>query len=106
MDSMGQPGPSEPHQIRINLTTSTPDLQLPEGQTQLLVPGDLKRYGLSKILNSESMLNTSAPIPFDFLIDGAFLRTSLDEYLKANGLSYETTLTRSEERRVGKECRN
>ncbi|RYP67223.1 hypothetical protein DL770_008654 [Monosporascus sp. CRB-9-2] len=93
MDSMGQPGPSEPQQIRINLTTSTPDLQLPEGQTQLLVPGDLKRYGLSKILNSESMLNTSTPIPFDFLIDGAFLRTSLDEYLKANGLSYETTLT-------------
>lgn len=87
-----QPDSAEVHQVRINLTTSTPELQLPEGQTQLLVPGDLKRYGLSKILNSESMLNTSTPIPFDFLIDGAFLRTSLDEYLKTNGLSYETSL--------------
>ncbi len=47
---------------------------------------------MSKIINSESMLNTSTPIPFDFLINGAFLRTSLDEYLNDNGLSYETTL--------------
>lgn len=38
------------------------------------------------------MLNSATPIPLDFLIDGTFLRTSLDEYLKTNGLSYETTL--------------
>ncbi|KAK7757200.1 ribosome biogenesis protein ytm1 [Diatrype stigma] len=90
--SIGQPGLADVQQVRINLTTTTPELQLPEGQTQLLVPGDLKRYGLSKVLNSESMLNTPTAIPFDFLIDGTFLRTSLDEYLKNNGLSYETTL--------------
>jgi ribosome biogenesis protein len=53
---------------------------------------DVRRYQLSQILNSESMLHTPAPIPFDFLINGTFLRTSLDEYLAANGLSSETTL--------------
>lgn len=38
------------------------------------------------------MLDTSSPIPFDFLINGTFLRTTIDEYLVANGLSAETTL--------------
>lgn len=38
------------------------------------------------------MLDTSSPIPFDFLINGTFLRTTIDEYLTANGLSSETTL--------------
>jgi ribosome biogenesis protein len=54
---------------------------------------DIKRYGLSRVLNSESMLNTPAPIPLDFLINGSFLQTTLEEYLKANGLSFETTVT-------------
>lgn len=39
------------------------------------------------------MLDTSQPIPFDFLINGTFLRTTLDEYLTANGLSSETTIS-------------
>src|ERR1700722_2072097 len=38
------------------------------------------------------MLDTPSPIPFDFLINGTFLRTPLAEYLTANGLSSETTL--------------
>ena len=40
-----------------------------------------------------TLLQTSTPIPFEFLINGAFLRTSIDEYLSANGISAETTLT-------------
>ncbi|KAI2781546.1 WD40 repeat-like protein [Daldinia loculata] len=91
--SIGQPGAAEAQQIRVNFTTTSPDLQLPEGRTQLLVPADIKRYGLSRVLNSESMLDTPSPIPFDFLINGSFLRTSLEDYLKANGLSAESTVT-------------
>ncbi len=53
---------------------------------------DVRRYGLSQILNSEAMLDTPSPIPFDFLINGTFLRTTLEEYLSANGVSSETTL--------------
>ncbi|KAI1466331.1 ribosome biogenesis protein YTM1 [Daldinia caldariorum] len=91
--SIGRPALAEVQQVRVNFTTTSPDLQLPEGRTQLLVPADIKRYGLSRVLNSESMLNTSSPIPFDFLINGSFLRTSLEDYLKANGLSAESTVT-------------
>lgn len=39
------------------------------------------------------MLDTTSPVPFDFLINGTFLRTTLDEYLTANGLSSEATVT-------------
>ncbi|RFU26536.1 hypothetical protein B7463_g9792, partial [Scytalidium lignicola] len=80
-------------QIRVHFTTNSPDIELPETKRQLLVPTNVRRYGLSQILNSEAMLNTSAPIPFDFLINGAFLQTTVEEYLTANGLSSETTLT-------------
>jgi ribosome biogenesis protein YTM1 len=54
---------------------------------------DIKRYGLSRILNSESMLDTALPIPLDFLANGTFLTTSIEDYLATNGLSSESTLT-------------
>ncbi|KAK4127549.1 microtubule-associated protein ytm1-like protein [Parathielavia appendiculata] len=82
------PGP----QVRVTFTTTEADLQLPESKRQLLVPADIRRYGLSRVLNSESMLDTGS-IPFDFLVNGSFLRTSLEDYLTSNGLSLETNLT-------------
>lgn len=39
------------------------------------------------------MLNTDSPVPLDFIINGTFLRTSLEDYLKDNGLSFESTVT-------------
>jgi ribosome biogenesis protein YTM1 len=39
------------------------------------------------------MLNTPSTIPFDFLINGSFLRSSLGEYLKESGASLESTVT-------------
>lgn len=82
-----------PTQVKVIFSTNEEDLQLPESKQQLLVPGDIKRYGLSRILNSESMLDTSSPVPLDFLINGTFLKTSVEDYLSANGLSTETTVT-------------
>lgn len=82
-----------PSQVKVIFTTDEPDLQLPDSKTQLLVPADVKRYGLSRILNSHSMLNTSSPIPLDFLINGTFLRTSIQDYLASNSLSSESTVT-------------
>ncbi|QPG96947.1 ribosome bioproteinsis protein ytm1 [Epichloe festucae Fl1] len=84
---------TSPTQVKVIFTTDEQDLQLPETKRQLLVPADIKRYGLSRILNSESMLDTSSPVPLDFLANGTFLRTSIEDYLKSNGLSSETTLT-------------
>lgn len=104
-------------QVKVIFTTTDEDIQLPETKRQLLVPAgkklssviytiaqdnpeanvcyllDIRRYGLSRILNSESMLDTPSPIPFDFLINGAFLRSTLQDYLKENGLSFETAVT-------------
>lgn len=51
----------------------------------------LKRLGLSQVINH--LLDTSKPIPFDFLVDGAFLRTTLDSYIAENGLSSESVIT-------------
>ncbi|KAI1131927.1 WD40-repeat-containing domain protein [Nemania abortiva] len=91
---MGQPAMAAPQEVRVNFTTTSTDLQLPEDRSSLLVvPTNLKRYGLSRILNSSSMLDTPSPIPLDFLINGEFLRTSLQEYLETHGLNAEETLT-------------
>ncbi|KAK4044762.1 WD40-repeat-containing domain protein [Parachaetomium inaequale] len=79
-------------QVKVTFTTTEADLQLPETKRQLLVPADIRRYGLSRVLNSESMLDTGS-IPFDFLVNGSFLRTSLEDYLTSNGLSLETNLS-------------
>ncbi|KAK3685947.1 WD40-repeat-containing domain protein [Podospora appendiculata] len=92
---MEQPSSIAEHgaQVKVTFTTTEEDIQLPESKRQLLVPADIRRYGLSRILNSETMLDTGAAIPFDFLVNGSFLRTSLEDYLQGNGLSLETNLT-------------
>ena len=56
----------------------------------ILVPTKLKRYGLSEIVSH--LLGLEEKIPFDFIIDGKFLRTSLMGYLDANSLSTENII--------------
>lgn len=51
---------------------------------------DLRRYALSTVVNQ--LLDLEKAIPLEFLINGKYLRTSIDEYLTANGISAETTL--------------
>ncbi|KAL8731349.1 MAG: hypothetical protein Q9166_003441 [cf. Caloplaca sp. 2 TL-2023] len=51
---------------------------------------DFRRYALSSLVNT--ILENEKPVPFDFLINGAFLRTSLDDYLTQHAISSETTL--------------
>ena len=38
------------------------------------------------------LLDTEKPIPLEFLVNGQFLRTSLDDFLTQNGISSESTL--------------
>ncbi|PKS10810.1 hypothetical protein jhhlp_002567 [Lomentospora prolificans] len=80
-------------QVKVVFTTKHSDIQLPEEKRQLVVPSDIKRYGLSQILNHEDMLNTSSPIPFDFLINGTFLKGTVAEHLERHGISLEGTVT-------------
>src|SRR5277367_815255 len=51
----------------------------------------LRRYALSTLVNN--LLGSERPIPLEFLINGSYLRTSIDEYLTTNGISAETTLS-------------
>ncbi|KAI9370780.1 hypothetical protein BJX61DRAFT_548759 [Aspergillus egyptiacus] len=76
--------------VRVQLTSQQEDVALPDNTGPILVPTGLRRYALSTLVNN--LLGNDKPIPFEFLINGTFLRTSIDEYLTANGISAETTL--------------
>jgi WD40 repeat protein len=52
---------------------------------------DIKRHGLSTLLN-DLLHREDDRIPFDILINGQFLRTTVDEFLTKNGINAETTL--------------
>lgn len=82
--------PKQRH-VPIKLTTRHPDIAISDSGPHL-VPTNFRRYGLSEVVNHLLGLESATRIPFDFLIDGAFLKTSIDEYLTANGLSAEVTL--------------
>ncbi|KAI9142601.1 WD40-repeat-containing domain protein [Paraphysoderma sedebokerense] len=58
--------------------------------TPILVPANLRRYGLSEIINH--LLGNEKPTPFDFLIEGKLLRSSLFDYLNQSGLSTENVM--------------
>ncbi|RDW57939.1 WD repeat WDR12/YTM1 family ribosome biogenesis protein [Aspergillus mulundensis] len=77
-------------QVRVQLTSKQEDIALPDNTGPILVPTGLKRYALSTLVNN--LLSNDKPVPFEFLINGSFLRSSIDEYLTANGISAETTL--------------
>ncbi|CAL8577043.1 ribosome bioproteinsis protein ytm1 [Xanthoria parietina] len=77
-------------QMRVQLSTSQLDIVLPERNRSILVNTNLRRYGLSSLVNT--LLGNEKPIPFDFLINGIFLRSSLDDYLTQHAISSETTL--------------
>jgi WD40 repeat protein len=55
------------------------------------VPLDLRRYALSTLVNN--LLKPERTIPFEFLVQGKLLRTSIEEYLNENGISGETVLS-------------
>ncbi|GAM85202.1 hypothetical protein ANO11243_032060 [Dothideomycetidae sp. 11243] len=77
-------------QVRIQLKSQDPELELPESTGPILVSTELRRYQLSTLVNR--LLSTEKPVPFEFVINGIFLRSSLDDFLTEQGISSETTL--------------
>ena len=63
-------------------TTKTPYV-LPS--QKCMIPLDWKRHQLSQLINKT--LSLPNPIPFDFLVRGAILRTTLEECRTENGIS-------------------
>ncbi|PWN49025.1 WD40 repeat-like protein [Violaceomyces palustris] len=89
--------------VPVLLTTSLSSYAIPAGPYML--PTDWRRTHLSTLVNklintsstsqddtSSSSSTTNASIPFDFIVDGQLLRTSLQDYIQSNGLTNESTL--------------
>ncbi|KAF2112381.1 ribosome biogenesis protein YTM1 [Lophiotrema nucula] len=76
--------------VQIRLSTRHSDIALPEDPGALLVPTSLRRIALSSLVNN--LLHNEKPIPFEFLVNGQFLRTSIEDFLTQNGISAEATL--------------
>ncbi|KAI8919421.1 WD40-repeat-containing domain protein [Powellomyces hirtus] len=76
--------------VQVQVRFRTRQTQYAVTDTAILVPAKLRRYGLSEIINH--LLDSTKPVPFNFLIDGKFLQTSLNSYLESNGLSTENVL--------------
>lgn len=77
-------------QVKLRFFNRERDESLHVQDTPVYAPVALKRFGLSEIVNH--LLQSEKPVPFDFLIDGELLRSSLEEYLTKKGLSSETLL--------------
>ncbi|KAJ9606110.1 ribosome biogenesis protein ytm1 [Cladophialophora chaetospira] len=76
-------------QVRVRLSTRDTDLAL-EDAAAILVPTSFRRLTLSTLVNS--LLQAEKAIPLEFIINGTYLRTTLEGYLTSNGISAETTL--------------
>ena len=69
--------------VSINLYTRNPAHAIP--QSTYLIPADWRRFQLSELINK--VINTTSgesatPTPFDFIIEGELLRTTLDNWVK------------------------
>ncbi|RMZ92652.1 hypothetical protein DV736_g76, partial [Chaetothyriales sp. CBS 134916] len=73
--------------IRIRLVTKDSRYGLPESGP-ILVPSSFRRLALSSLVNG--LLGHDTPVPFDFIIRGSYLRSSLEDVLSAHGISSET----------------
>eukprot|EP00250_Pteridium_aquilinum_P009214 c18520_g1_i1 orf=182-1486(+) len=79
----------EERQIQVRFATKLP-AELRVATTPFSLPAHLTRYGLSEVINA--LLGLEKPQPFDFLVDGELLRTSLEQLLLTNKLSAESIL--------------
>lgn len=77
------------HKIRVSFVTQDKDIEV--DVTPIFIPISLNSSGLNQVINH--LLEKNPPIPFGFLIDGQFLQSSIEEYLKKKQLSCEAILS-------------
>jgi ribosome biogenesis protein YTM1 len=79
----------ETRQVQVRFTTKLqPSWRVPT--SSIAIPAHLTRYGLSDIINT--LLGNDKPQPFDFLVEGELVRTSLEKLLLIKGISAEKIL--------------
>ncbi|ETN38661.1 uncharacterized protein HMPREF1541_06698 [Cyphellophora europaea CBS 101466] len=76
-------------QVRIRLATTDGRYSLPDS-APILVPTSFRRLALSSLVNN--LLEHDQPVPFDFIINGSYLRTTLEQFLSEHGISSETVI--------------
>lgn len=96
---------TEQEQVQVRFITQQPEYAVSD--SAILVPSNLKKDGLSEIVNSLIGLGKKSrfclychrlnsiffyscidkPVPFDFLIEGQLLRSSIVDYLNEHKLS-------------------
>eukprot|EP00435_Cladocopium_sp_Y103_P038589 s905_g10.t1 len=86
--SSGMPKPGGGEALVAFFTKLPEKFQVPE--EELVIPANLERYGLSEVVNR--LIGHEQPIPFDFLVEGEFLRSSIGTYLEVHKLSAEKVL--------------
>lgn len=80
---------SDERQVQVRFATKLPP-HFRVAATPFSVPAHLTRYGLSEVINA--LLGNEKPQPFDFLVDGELLRTSLEQFLLSKKISAESIL--------------
>eukprot|EP00899_Mesostigma_viride_P000734 jgi/Mesvir1/10661/Mv13750-RA.2 len=80
----------EERQVQVRFTTKLP-AQFRFDSAPFAVPARLTRYGLSEVVNT--LLNSDPHQPFDFLVEGELLQTSLEKHLLAKNISAETIVS-------------
>lgn len=86
---MAQADAASTAQVRIRLKSDDKAYTLPDAGP-ILVPTSFRRLALSSLVNN--LLSHDQPVPFDFIINGSYLRTTLDQFLSENGISSETVI--------------
>lgn len=87
------PTPTTTHttnkQVRVRFTTRDARLSLPQhlADAPLAVPVQLNRKGLSEVVHHLRGNPSDEEAGYDFAIDGQLLRCSLDNFLRATGVS-------------------
>ncbi|EGC39617.1 hypothetical protein DICPUDRAFT_26566 [Dictyostelium purpureum] len=81
----------EESKVKVKFITNDPNIRVTD--TPIAVPVRLARLGLSEVIHHlrEDIEENSKP--FDFLINGKFIRTTLDTHIKNNSLSEEDIIT-------------
>ncbi|KAG6849879.1 ribosome biogenesis protein ytm1 [Arthromyces matolae] len=73
--------------LAVVLTTQSP---YPLPSQKFMIPATWRRYQLSQLVNKA--LSLPRPVPFDFLLKGELLRTSIGEWCAEHGVGEEETL--------------
>jgi len=79
-------------QVTVRFTTQLSDPSLHITDSPMAIPTSLTRWGLSEVVN-HLLAERQQPQPFDFLIEGELLRSTLSKHLASRKISVEAVVT-------------